>query len=508
VPTANRGVLALAVLAAVLAPPVARAAEPEAPPPAETAPLDWSTLTYTEPAPTYRLRLGLEELGAVSVAFIGYVIQDPPPSVPGVRMPIYPWQKLTFQPGTWVFDADDFGTNMVGHSAAGTVYYLIARGNRVSIPEAFAWAFGASLLWEVVEFKEAVSINDQIMTPVGGLAIGEAMTQLSSFFDRSGDDPASKAMAWLFNPVKKFHDWIDKVVPDRDPRTRGWHEFVAAAGVGLVHQSAAQATYPVATISLGTSLLRAPGYGEPGRASFGFTDGNASRIGLGVTFTGNAVVDFLFDTETAFAGLLVRDVDGTREDRQGWELLVAGTVGYEYGLHRWNLAGGEPNRIALVRLPGLNLRGRAFAGPWTFAAGLDLAVTFGGVQPFALTEPAAFPAGSAFPPVVTAGGYYYGIGGRVAPSLEIRRDEAALGASLWLDALAGLSGPNVVEPPGTMVPLADRRALLCAWARWRVPDPSIEFSLTYQWRSRSGTAGDVGQSEQEYAFLGSLGVVF
>jgi hypothetical protein len=506
VPIANRGVVALAVLA-VLAPPASSAAEPESP--ASTAStLDWSTFTYTEPAPIHRLRLGLEELGAVSIAFTGYVIQDPPSAVSGVRTPVYPWEKLTFQPGTWVFDADNFGTNMVGHPTAGTIYYLFARGNRVSIPEAFAWTFGAALLWEVIEYKEAASINDQIMTPAAGLAIGEALTQLSSWFDRSSDAPASKAMAWLLNPVKKFHDWIDRAVPDRDPRTRGWHEFVAAAGAGLVHQSAAQATYPVVTLSFGTSLLRAPGYGEPGRATFGFTDGNASRIGVGVTLTGDAVVDFLFDTETAVAGVLLRDVDGTREDRHGWELLVAGTAGYEYGLHRWNLAGGDPNRIALVRLPGLDLRGRAFAGPWTFAAGLGLALTFGGIQPFALEGPASFPAGSTFPPVVTAGGYYYGIGGRVAPSLEVRRDEAVLGASLWLDALAGLTGPNVVEPPGQMVPLGDRRALLCAWARWRVPDPSIEFSLTYQWRARSGSAGDVGRSEQEYAVLGSLGVVF
>ncbi|MGA8890540.1 MAG: DUF3943 domain-containing protein [Anaeromyxobacteraceae bacterium] len=512
---ANRGVVALAILA-VVAPRAARGVEPEVQPaaeagtpPAEEAPaLDWSTFTYTKPAPTHRLRLGLEELGAVSVAFIGYVIQDPPSSVPGVRMPVYPWEKLTFQAGSWVFDADNYGTNMVGHPTAGTIYYLIARGSRVSIPEAFAWTFGASLLWEVIEYKEAASINDQIMTPAAGLAIGEALTQLSSWFDRSSDALASKAMAWLFNPVKKFHDWIDKVVPDRDPRTRGWHEFVVAAGVGLLHQSAAQATYPVVTLSAGTSLFRAPGYGEPGRATFAFADGNASRIGLGITFTGDAVVDLLFDTGTAFAGVLLRDVDGTPEDRHGAEFLVAGTVGYEYGLHRWNLADGEPNRIALVRLPGLDLRWRAFAGPWTFAAGLDVALTFGGVQPFALQGPVTFPAGSTFPPVVTANGYAYAIGGRFAPSLEIRRDEAVLGAALWFDALAGLTGPNVVEPPGQMVSLSDRRTLLSAWARWRVPDPSLEFSLTWQWRARSGTAGVVARSEQEYAFLGSLGVVF
>jgi hypothetical protein len=500
--------VAIALLSAVLAAPAARAEDPGEPAAPESPALDWSTLVYTRPAPVYRLRLGLEELGAVTVAFVGYVIADPPSAVPGVRMPVYPWEKLTFQPGTWVFDADNYGTNMVGHPTAGTIYYLIARGNRVSIPEAFAWTFGAALLWEVVEYKEAASINDQIMTPAAGIAIGEALTQLSSYFDHSGDGPVSRALAWLFNPVKKLHDWIDGAVPDRDPRTRPWHEFLVAGGAGLVHQSAAQATYPVVTLSVGTSLLRAPGYGEPGRSSFGFTDGNGSRMGLGITFTGDAVVDLLFDTETAIAGVLLRDVDGTRDDRHGWEFLVAGTVGYEYGLHRWNLADGDPNRIALVRLPGMNLRGRFFDGPWTFAAGIDLALTFGGVQPFALTGPVAFPAGSAFPPVVTASGYYYGIGGRVSPSVEVRRDEAAVGASLWFDALMGLTGPNVVEPPGTMVPLSDRRALLCAWARWRVPDPSLELAFTYQWRARSGTAGDVGRSEQESAYLGTLGVVF
>lgn len=145
--------------------------------------VNWSTLAYTEPAPTYRLRLGLEELFAVTAAFVGYAIQDPPESIPGVRMPVHVWEKLSFQSGTWVFDADDFGTNMVGHPTAGTVYYLIARGNRVSIPEAFAWSFGASLAWELVEFKEAVSINDVVMTPVGGLALGEAFSQLSAWFD-------------------------------------------------------------------------------------------------------------------------------------------------------------------------------------------------------------------------------------------------------------------------------------------------------------------------------------
>ena len=141
--------------------------DPSAPPSDDGA--AWDTFHYVKPAPVLRLRLAGEELGVIAIATVGYLIVDPPPSLEGVSSPIRAWQKVTFQPGTWSFEADPFGTNMEGHAASGTVYYLIARGNRVSIPEAFAWTFGTALLWELVEFREPVSINDLIMTPAGDL---------------------------------------------------------------------------------------------------------------------------------------------------------------------------------------------------------------------------------------------------------------------------------------------------------------------------------------------------
>ncbi len=470
--------------------------------------VNWSTLAYTEPAPTYRLRLGLEELFAVTAAFVGYAIQDPPESYPGIRMPVYPWEKLAFLPGTWAFDADDFGTNMVGHPTAGTVYYLIARGNRVSIPEAFAWTFGASLVWELVEFKEAVSINDMVMTPVGGLALGEAFSQLSAWFDRGPGDGLSRAMAFLFSPAKKLHDWIDGAVPDRDPRARGWHEFSAFGGGGFLFQSAARASYAVAQLGTAARLFRAPGYGESGRGMFTWDDGNASRIGLGVIFSGSQVVDFLFDTETALLGAYLRDLDGSADGMEGWDLFLGGTVGYEYGLHRWDLRTGDANRIALVRLPGLALRARWFSGPWTATLGLDAALTFGGVQPFAFQGPVWFPVGTALPPVILASDYYYALGFRGAPSLEVRRGNGTLGVSLQVDLLTGLTQPNVVDVPGTMVHLDDQRWLARAWARWRFPEPGLEAGVDCQWRSRSGSAGTLHVSEQERSIIANLGVIF
>ncbi len=470
--------------------------------------LDWSTFAYEQPVPVTRLRLGLELLGAVSVAYVGYLIQSPPSSVPGVRNPTWIWEKLAFLPGTWVFDADDFGTNFAGHPSAGTVYYLIARGNRASVPESALWTLGASLLWELVEHKEPVSINDLIVTPGAGIAIGEAFTQLSAFFDRSGDDAFSKAMAWIFNPPKKLHDWIDGAIPDRDPRSLGWHEFRVLGGGGFLWQGSNGLTYPVACLGLATRIFHAPGYGAPGRDRFAFGDGNASRLGLGITFTGSAVVDFLFDVDTVLAGIYVRDVDGGAGSPEGFDLLAGITSGYEYGYHRWDLTTGVTNRIAMVRLPGLAIRPRFLAGDLVVSADLETALTFSGVQPFALMQPALFPVGTAFPPVLTANGYYYAIGLRFAPAVEIRYGPASAGGAFWLDLFSGLTEPNVIEVPGTMARLSDQRSLATAWARWRVQEPSLQFDLSFQWRSRSGTADAVSASEQERSLLGSVAVVF
>ncbi len=482
------------------APGGARADEPPA--------VNWETLAYASPAPIHRLRLGLEELFGVSAAFVGYVVQNPPDALPGIVPPYYPWDKLRLLPGTWVFDADDFGTNMVGHAAAGTVYYLIARGNRASIPESFAWTVGASLLWELVEFKEPVSLNDMVMTPVGGLALGEAFSQLSAWFDRGGTDGLSRALAFLFSPAKKLHDWVDRATPDRDPRARGWHEFTVDGGGGVLVQQAAQVAYPVAQVALATRLFRAPSYGEPGRGTFRWGDGNASRVGLGMVFTGSEVVDFLFDTETALLGLYARDVEGEGERRTGHDLLLGGTVGYEYGYHRWDLRTGEVNRIALVRIPGVTLRARWFTAGWTLAAGLDAAVTFGGVQPLALQEPAWLPPGTSVPAVLLASGYYYAIGFRGAPSVEARTGDASIGASMQVDLLTGFTGPNVVATPGQPLRLDDQRWMATAWARWRFPEPGLRVGMAWSWRARSGSADALRASQQERALILDLGVVF
>jgi Domain of unknown function (DUF3943) len=62
------------------------------------------------------------------------------------------------------------------------LYYLVARTNTLSIPASLLFAIAGSTLWELVgEFKEKVSINDMIVIPFAGMAIGEVFVQLGGF---------------------------------------------------------------------------------------------------------------------------------------------------------------------------------------------------------------------------------------------------------------------------------------------------------------------------------------
>ncbi len=474
---------------------------PEPPPPADP----WATFAYVKPAPVYRLRLAIEEVALLGLAMTGYLIHAPEPALPQVP-PMSVWDKIRFAPDSWYLDSDELATNFVGHPSAGTFYYMFARANRVSFWEAFLWAVGTSTVWELIEFKEPVAINDMIVTPAAGLAIGEGFTQLSSWFDR-GNDALSKAFAWIFDPMKKIHDWMDGSRPLRDPEYRGWHEFRAEVTGGLTWQGGV--SYVAAGVNFSTRLFRAPGYGEAGGVGYGFSDGNVSAIGLSTTFAGGRTLDFLFETETAMVGYYARDIHGEEDLRQGWDAFVGATAAFESGSHVWDLQhDGPKNQIAQVRIPGVDARARLFAGAFELDASLDVAMDFAGVEPLGAPGTGALGPGQAYPTVYPVQGYYFALGLHLAPAVEARYGIVALGASLRSDLYWGLTGPFIPQPAEQVVSLSDSRSILTAWVRVHVPEPSVEVALRGIGWERQGKAGDEERKEQEASLLATFAVVF
>jgi hypothetical protein len=105
------------------------------------------------------------------------------------------------------FDTDHYNTNAIGHPMDGTVFYHIARGNGFGPGASFITSAFASTFWEYfVELPEHPSLNDMILTPVGGAVIGEATYQLGRYLAVSGTGFARCTGAFLFAPVAALND--------------------------------------------------------------------------------------------------------------------------------------------------------------------------------------------------------------------------------------------------------------------------------------------------------------
>jgi len=80
----------------------------------------------------------------------------------------------------WVWDADRFGVNFIGHPYSGSLYFNAARSNGYNYLQSVPFAVGGSLLWEYFGENTRPSYNDIINTPINGIFFGEILYRLSS----------------------------------------------------------------------------------------------------------------------------------------------------------------------------------------------------------------------------------------------------------------------------------------------------------------------------------------
>ena len=80
----------------------------------------------------------------------------------------------------FVWDNDQFSTNLFAHPYHGNLYFNAARNSGMNFWTSIPFALGGSLLWEVVEESEPAAINDLMATTIGGVALGEVMHRMSA----------------------------------------------------------------------------------------------------------------------------------------------------------------------------------------------------------------------------------------------------------------------------------------------------------------------------------------
>lgn len=84
----------------------------------------------------------------------------------------------------FVWDNDEFPTNLVAHPYQGGLYFSAGRAWGLSYLQSIPYAFAGSFIWEMFLENEPASINDLITTTIGGMAYGEVMHRSSERFIR------------------------------------------------------------------------------------------------------------------------------------------------------------------------------------------------------------------------------------------------------------------------------------------------------------------------------------
>lgn len=108
-----------------------------------------------------------------------------------------------------LFDDNDKTSNY-GHTYAGVMYYQVARSNGFNSLESALITFAASTAWETLEYHEVMSINDQILTPIGGYVIGEASYQITCALNAK-NSIAAKALGYAINPNMALNHGLDQI---------------------------------------------------------------------------------------------------------------------------------------------------------------------------------------------------------------------------------------------------------------------------------------------------------
>jgi hypothetical protein len=96
-----------------------------------------------------------------------------------------PWANISFNTikqnfkNGFVWDNDQFSTNLLGHPYHGGLYFNAARVNGMNFWQSEVYSATGSLMWEFMCENEPPSINDFIATTIGGMALGEITFRLS-----------------------------------------------------------------------------------------------------------------------------------------------------------------------------------------------------------------------------------------------------------------------------------------------------------------------------------------
>ncbi len=349
------------------------------------------------------------------------------------------------------FDDNDKNSNY-GHVYAGVMYYQMARSNGFNSLESFLISFASSTTWEFMEYHEVLSINDEILTPVGGYVIGEATYQISCALLQK-NSIAAKALGYTINPGLATNHSIDKIkhgdkyASQPDCKKPRWSEISVFVGLDKGQKPYNPKENTNAVYGMDATVVNIADYQKEGKSSKLVTDTAMTK--MLVELNGNeGVTDMRVIAQVVAAAYHQKDLGRDAKGQlRGYDLVIgigSGTAwndrgtGYKtqnedfYGTI--DILGASAH--ANIHYNGFNIKADfAFYGDFTMVKSYSLS-KYTAANPNALEGQAT---------TIQDKGYYWGMGTTTLAGISVARGRFEVGASAQLSSTKSINGHHRLQ---------------------------------------------------------------
>jgi hypothetical protein len=461
------------------------------------------------PRQRHYLRATIELTAILGIGWLNYILDD-------VNRLDYDhsvsWHtlrsKLTFD--YWALDTNKYDTNALAHPFSGAVYYWFSRANGLGSLEALLMSIAASTFWEFVgEFQEKVSINDMVVTPVAGMAIGEVLHQLGDFFASSSGHWLHEVFAGIFGMPQRAHDWLDKAKRVRAGRydefgfpADRWHRFELFTSI----QGPLKGQGPAAAGGgFDLEVANIPVYGQEEKGVRLLRNTAFSRLAMSLAGNAEGMQDLTFYTQAALAGYYAQDVRRDEGGKlRGWTFFVGPSVGFEYKLENRALGDGTrfDDKIGVVHVLGSTMDVTYRASGLLVRLTLDVHGDWAAVRSFGLEPNTSQPLSN----VLRNEGYNHQLGASMRSRLRASYRDFEAGIEAELGRYFSIQAWEREGEPGTATVDGSGRARF--WVGYRIGGGRIQVRLAIEYRNRSGSVGHEFRNFDELLGLGQIVFIF
>jgi len=227
--------------------------------------------------------------------------------------------KKLFTSEGYRLDSNCYSLNWL-HSIAGAGFYTVARSNYYGWLKSLLFSTLGSAYWEyIVEWREVISFNDMIITPIGGLSFGESMFQTSNYYSGKGGF-INKILSFVTSPISRLNKWFDRKAYPITRQEIGWGKFDILLGYEKTSgNDSDRENNSLFNFSFDNKQIIIPEYGKSGKYNENIKQTLYSKLNFSFSYGKHGVERFSIFTKAIFLGLFDQSINN---NHKGYSMML------------------------------------------------------------------------------------------------------------------------------------------------------------------------------------------